>query len=238
MLILALFTVFESFLFPPTIFDENRFNPATLYEKDFEVTISTEVKFGLSDLRAHTIYSHINSYRLSATSFGNDLYRENVVHLGFGFPIIEKLAVGLSVAMLNYWIRDTENHFGYSLKIGSVFHSTPVKASAWINNINVPKFSEVDYLPPNYSLRINYAALRNLSFHFALRGIETKLPFFNFGLFYSPYRIIKIGIGVNTDPTLLEYGLETYVGEFILNYSGSSHQKLGLSHSLSLGFHL
>lgn len=236
--IFILFAVFESFLFPRTHFLENQFNPATLYQNSFTIRVGTEVRFGLSELRTHTIDAHIRSYGLSAATFGNDLYRENVMSLGFGFPIVETFAVGFSVAVLNYWVKHTENHFSYSLKIGGVFHRTPVEASAWISNVNVPKFSEIDYLPPNYSLRVAYSALYNLSFYFALRGIETELPFFNVGFFYAPYRMITIGMGVHTDPLLFEYGLEIYVGEFLLNYSGSNHPKLGLSHYVGAGFRL
>lgn len=238
MFILVLFSIFESFLFPRTQFLENQFNPANLYLNGFDIHAGTEVRFGLSELKTYTIYSHIRSYGLSVTTFGNDVYKENVIGLDVGFPVIKTCAVGFGVAVLNYWVKNTENHFSYSLKIGSVFHKTPVEASAWISNINVPKFSEIDYLPPNYSLRIAYAALHNLSFYFTLRGIETELPFFHVGFFYSPYRIVTIGMSVHTEPLLFEYGLEVNVGEFILNYSGSNHYKLGLSHYAGVGFRL
>ena len=85
-------------------------------------------------------------------------------------------------------------------------------------------------------MRCDYFAMSNLSFNFAIRGIETDLPFFNFGLFYSPHEIIELGAGVNTEPILLEYGLKIYIGDFVINYFGSNHLQLGLSHLLSLGF--
>jgi len=232
MLIPFLFTVFESFLFPANILSENQFNPASLYQEQFQINLSTEVKFSLSDLRTYTLYSEIKSYSLNIASFGNDLYRENVVGFGFGFPLIRNFAAGLHISLVNYWIKDYYSHYGYSLRIGGVFENSPIEIDGWINNINVPKFSDIDYLPLTYSVRCN------LSFDFGVRGIETDLPFFKFGLFYAPIKIIKFGVGVNTEPLLLEYSLEIYLGELTLNYFGSNHHQLGLSHSLGVGFNL
>lgn len=236
MLAITLFAVFESLLFPRSVFLESQFNPASLYQKRFELIIGTGSNFGLSELRTYTIHSKIKSYNISAANFGNDIYRENMINAGLSFPVVEKLAVGFSVAMLNYWVKDNYNRFSYSLKIGWVYQNNLIEISGWINNINIPKFSSVDYLPPNYSLKLSYSTKNNLSLIFTIRGIETELPFFNFGLSYSPYKIITFGAGINTDPMYLEYMLKLSLGSLVLNYVGSTHQYLGLSHFLSVGF--
>ena len=236
MLIPFLFAIFETFLFPRGILSENQFNPATLHQNQFEITIDTEVKFGLTELRIHRIHSQIRTYSISVASFGNDIYRENIVGLGLSFPVVEKLAAGFNISAINYWIKDNCSCFGYSLRIGAIFWNNPIELGAWINNINMPKFSEVDYVPLSYSFRGRFLAMENLSFYFATRGLDTDLPFFNFGLFYAPYKIIEFGMGINTDPILLEYGLKIFVGQFDLYYSGSNHRQLGLSHQLGVGF--
>lgn len=236
MSILFLFAVFESSLFPHSILLENQFNPATLYQKQFEIIAGTEVKFGLPELRTYTIYSQIKSYSIAVTSFGSDLYKENVIGFGFGFPVVKKLAVGLNISLLNYWIKEHYSHLGYSIRVGGFFQNSPFEIGAWVNNINIPRFSEIDYVPLSYSVRCSYFAVHNLSFNFAIRGVETDLPFFNFGAFYSPYKIIELAAGINTEPLLLEYGLKINLGEFTMGYAGSHHRQLGLSHQLSIAF--
>lgn len=236
MWIISLFAIFESLLFPHNIFSENQFNPASLHQQNFELIIGTGSNFGLSELRTYTIHSAIKLYRINATSFGNDIYRENMFNAGLSFPVVEKLAAGFSIAMYNYWVKDMCNRFTYSLKIGALYKNSPLEIGGWINNINIPKFSDIDYLPPTYSLRINYLPGNNLSFAFAIRGIETDLPFYNFGLSYSPYKMITLGAGVNTDPMYLEYVLKLNLGNFILDYTGKNHRYLGLSHYFSVGF--
>jgi len=233
-----LFAAFESFLFPRNIFVENQYNPATLYQPRYEVMIATEVKYGLADLRTYAINAQIKSYGLSLASFGSGIYRENVIGFGFGLPIVNKFAAGIRISLINYWIKDNENQFGYSLGLGSIFHGDPLEIGFWLNNINEPKLSDIDYLPANYSVRCVYWAKNNLSFYFAARGIETQLPFFNWGLFYAPYKLVQLGAGINTKPMLFEYGLKIFLGEFNVSYAGSSHPQLGLTHNLHLSFDL
>lgn len=236
MLVIALFAVFESLLFPRSIFYESQFNPASLYPEKFELIIGTGTHFGLSDLRTYTIHSEIKLYRISATSFGNDIYRENTVNAGLSFPVVEKLAAGFSIAMYNYWVKDIYNRFTYSLKVGGMYRNNLLEIGGWVNNINIPKFSDIDYLPPTYSLKLKYLTKTNFSFAFAIRGRETDLPFYNVSLSYSPYKIITFGAGVNTEPMYFEYMLRLDLGNFILDYTGSNHRYLGLSHYFSVGF--
>ena len=236
MLVFFLFTIYESFLFPRSFFVETQFNPANLNQEQLRIFAGSEIKFGLGELRTHTLCSQLKSYNINLASFGNDLYKENLIGLGFCFSVIEKMAFGIDISVLNYWIKDNYSRFGYSIKLGGIFSNGPVEIGAWANNINIPKFSEIDYIPPSYSLRCDYFATDNLSLGFAVRGVEKDLPFFNFGLLYSPHEIIELGISVNTEPILLEYGLQIYIGDFVVNYFGSNHLQLGLSHLFSLGF--
>lgn len=238
MFVFCLVTVFESSLFPQSILSEHQFNPAILYEQQFGIIASTGVNFGLSELKTYSLYSQIKSYSICITTFGNELYRENIIGLGFGFPFTEHAAVGFNIFLLNYSIKDHYSHYGFSLRFGALFQHTPFELGAWINNINVPKFSDIDYVPPNYSIQCGFRAADNVLFNFSIRGVETDLPFFNIATHYSPYNIVELALGVNTDPLLLEYGLKIHLGDLCLSYAGSHHRQLGLSHRLSTGFGL
>jgi hypothetical protein len=235
-MLLLLIGFFDSFLFPRSILHESQFNPAHLQEKRFEVILTSEMRFELPELRTFGVYSQIDRYSLKATSFGCESYRENFFEFGFGFPIGDNFALGINVAGLNMWIKDISNEFTYGLKMGGKFENELFLISSWVNNINVPRLSPVDYVPVSYSARFDYKASPTLDFGFAVRGVETGLPFYNFGLTFLPHEILLLSLSVNTKPMLLEYGLQFSLGKMFLSYSGNRHQQLGLTHNLGLGF--
>jgi hypothetical protein len=234
--ILLLIGFFDSFLFPRADLYEDQFNPAQLHQKKTEVILTSEVRFGLAELCTFCAYSQIDRYSLEVASFGNENYRENFLQFGFGFPVMEKIALGMSVAGMNVRITDINNEFIYGLRAGARFESGPFLIGAWANNFNIPRLSSVDYIPVSYSLRFDYQAASTVDFRFALCGKGRELPFYNFGLAFTPHRSLLLTLGANTKPILLEYGLRFSVGKMFLNYSGKRHQQLGLTHILGLGF--
>lgn len=236
MIILLLIGVFDSFLFPGGILFEKQSNPAQLYESRLEVVFTGETKYGLPELRTISIYSQIDRCSVKAASFGNSLYRENFFEAGFGFPVGQRFAFGINVAGLNCWIKDVSNEFTGAFKVGGQFEKEPILVSAWVSNVNVPRLSAVDYVPICYSLSCDYRGHANLHFNFTVRGVDRGLPFYNFGLEFQPYRILTLGAGVNTEPLLLEYGLQLSLGKLCLSYSGNQHQQLGLTHNVAIGF--
>jgi len=236
MVIIILFALFESQIFPYSIFLENQYNPASHFQKGVFINFGTGTRFCLSELRTYSIYTKIKSYSIHATSFGNDIYRENIISAGMSIQVVDKVIAGFGIAMLNYWIGNYCNRFGYSVKIGGLYHNKSTEIGGWINNINIPRFSDVDYLPPSYSLRFKYVTSNNVSLIFALRGLESDLPFFNIGVSCMPSKIITLGTGVNTDPLYLEYIIQLNLNTFILRYAGNNQRHLGLSHFLGLCF--
>jgi hypothetical protein len=215
---------------------EQQFNPAQLHKRRLEILLTSETRFELSELRTFIIYSQVDRYSIQIASFGNDLYRENFFEFGFGFPVGKGFALGINVAGLNCWIKDISNHFTYSLKIGGQYENAPFLVGAWVNNVNVPRVSSIDHVPLSYSLLVDYQALPTLLFNFAIRGADTELPFYKFGLTFLPHKMLALVLGVNTKPLLLEYGLKLSLGKMFLSYSGNRHQQLGLTHNLGLAF--
>lgn len=236
MKILLLIGFFDSFLFPRNILFENQFNPAYLHQDRFEIMLVSERRFELPELQTFGLYSQINRYSLKAVSFGSDVYRENLLEVGFGFPITKGFAFGINIAGLNTWIKDFSNEFVYTVKAGGQFEADPFLIGVWVNNLNVPRASSDDYAPVSYGVRFEYRAQRNLNFDFKIRGVETQLPFYNFGLVFSPHEMALLRVSVNTKPIMLEYGLKMTLGSMFLSYSGSRHQQLGLTHNLGLGY--
>jgi hypothetical protein len=231
-----LISFFDSFLFPKSVLYENKFNPAQLHEKKFELMLTSEMRYELPELRTFGLYSQIDRYSFELASFGSGSYRENFFEFGLGFPIGNHFALGMNVTGLNTWIKNISNDFTYGIKLGAQFENDFFLISSWVNNVNVPRLSPVDYVPVSYSVRVDYKASPTLDFGFAVRGVENGLPFYNFGLRFYPHEILLLSLGVNSEPMLLEYGLQLSLGKMFLSYSGNRHQQLGLTHNLGLGF--
>ncbi|MDH4210415.1 MAG: hypothetical protein OEV79_03085 [candidate division WOR-3 bacterium] len=236
MKILLLVGFFESFLFPRSILHEGNFNPAQLHERRFELMAGSEVRYELAELRTYYLHSQVNSFSVRFASFGGELYRENFLELGFGFPLGEQFSAGFNIAGLNSWVRDVSNEFAYAIKVGGQFESAPLVVGVWVNNVNVPRVSSIDYTPVSYSLRLDYLARGNLDFCFSVLGVETELPFYKFGVIFIPHEITLLSLGINTKPITIEYGLKVTFGSMYVFYSGNRHQQLGLTHNVGLGF--
>ena len=192
--------------------------------------------FELAELRVFDLYSQIDRYSLKFTSFGCESYRENFVSFGFGFPVGNNFALGVNLTGLNVWIDGFSNEFTYGLKTGGQFENELFLIGAWVNNINVPRFSALDYLPWNYSVHFLHKVSASLDFRLAVRGLERELPFYNFGLMFSPRGVLRLSLSVNSRPILLEYGLQLNLGKMFLRYSGNRHPQLGLTHNIGMGF--
>lgn len=236
MKLLLLIGFFDSFLFPRSILHENHFNPAYLHEKRFEVVLASEMLFELAELRTFDLHTQVDRYGLKVTSFGCQSYRENLLAFGFGFPVGRNVALGISIAGLNVWIEGISNEFTYGLKMGGQFENETFLISSWVNNINVPRLSAIDHVPLSYSVSFLYKVSPNLDFRLAMRGVAKELPFYNFGLTFSPHEILLFSVSVNSKPILLEYGLQLCLGRMFLRYAGNRHQQLGLTHNIGMGF--
>ncbi len=217
---------------------ETQFNPAHLVEGRIAILFNGENKFSIPGLNKYTAFLQFNNLGIKLISFGNDYYRENLLGLGWGLRVAEKLALGLDVSLLNYWIEDGDNELSYTLKIGGKYGGGPVRIYLWLNNINLPRFKGLNRLPVNYEVLTDFSGSPQLSFYFAVRGVERDFPFFNFGFHYHPHKAIKILLGVNTEPLMPEYGMTMQFGKLEVRYSGNSHRQLGLTHSLGLGFQI
>lgn len=236
MKILLLLGFFESFIFPRNILYEIDFNPAELHRSKFELIAGSEIRYELAELRTYYLHSQLGCYGMKFASFGNELYRENFLEIGFGFPIDQHFSAGAYIAGLNCWVKDVSNDFSYAIKAGGQFESAPFKVSLWVNNINVPRISSVDFAPISYSLRSDYSARNDLNFHFSVSGVETDLPFYKFGAAYRAHDVILLSMGISTKPITFEYGLQIAFGHMFVFYSGNRHQQLGLTHNLGMGF--
>jgi len=232
LIIIFLFNIFENFVFPDFNNRSIQFNPAGLIEPKFFVCLGSNERFGLSSLRTWTAGMQVRSSQLIFKTFGNELYRENAFELAGGFTVYKGIGAGIGIGVLNNWIKDYTNRFTYTIKLGAMFQLPNLRLDLCLNNINNPRFSEIDYLPISYLLGLQYCINPYVKAYFNTMGKEKDKPFFNFGLLVIPVKEIEFYTGINTENFLFEYGLEICLGRLAVDYAGTIHRQLGLSHTI------
>jgi hypothetical protein len=233
---ILLCAAFETSLFPASDFFETRFNPAYHARPRAEFSVTADERFGLSDLRTLTARSQIRNLALEVTRFGNSLYRENSLMFGYGFAIRSNLQAGVDVSALNCWIKDVSSRYSYAVRCGACLASSAGELGVWLNNLNIPRFNEIDRVPLTYGARAVYAVNAALSCRLSARSMETQVPFINLGIGIVPGSLLALELGVNSDPLWFEYGCTVRLGSLSVNYSGHNHQQLGPTHALTLIF--
>src|SRR4030042_989088 len=238
MIIVLLFALFESGLFPENFFTEDQFNPALIRNKPAVLSFCAGTRFSMSELREYEIYLQSGSYSIGLNSLGSELYRENDLNGSFNVLIYDLISAGLGLHVLNCWISGNSNRFNYSLRAGSAGQLGPLLLSGWINNIKQLRFSSGDRLPVTYSVRADYTLENRIVFSLAVRSIAGNLLFYNTGIKSRFFNLVEIGFGLNTDPVLIEFVGCFRLGRLSLVYQGSSHYDLGLSHTFGAMFQL
>ncbi len=238
MIIVMIFTLFESVLFPDNIFAEDLFNPALIRGRPVEASFLAGTRFGMTELREYKFSFQGGAYAVGLSSLGSALYRENDISGSFSVQFREVINAGLGLHVLNCWISGNSNCYNYSLRAGGAGQIGFLLLSAWINNINQPRFSSAERVPVTYSARADYTLERGIVFSFALRSIAGNLPFYNAGIRAKFFGLLEAGIGLNTDPVLMEFTNCFRLGWLSMTYEGSSHPKLGWSHRFGVTFKL
>ncbi len=236
MYIFLLVAAFESMLFPRSIILEEYYNPAVPSPGRFAFQLGTRSHFGIPGLRTYSGHVSVNRFHIGMQSFGDDLYRENMLTAGGCYSMGYGVSLGGELALFQQSVHEGEDLSAYSTNLGAHFQSSIFVAGAWVRNLTVPRLSPVDYIPPCYSMNVMYRPERFLTVRCAVSSIELSMPFFSFGATYAPYHAVMFGIGVNSDPLYIDYCATFIIGSISVQYSGTNHQYLGLSHLFLITF--
>ncbi|MEO0095794.1 MAG: hypothetical protein ABIL46_04345 [candidate division WOR-3 bacterium] len=232
MIILFILNIFENFLFPDFTITTHKFNPANLVEQKFCLTLGGIEKFGISELRVWNADLQFRSFSLKLSSFGNELYRENFLEFAGGFLLYRTISGGISLGFLNNWIKEYTNRYAYTIKLGGTFFVSNLKFDLCLNNVNYPRFSNTDFLPLSYVIGFNYNVSGQIEPYCYVMGEGKNRPFLKLGAIIKVTRLFELSTGISTENFLFDYGMRIYLGRIFLDYSGSSHRQLGLTHAI------
>lgn len=178
-------------------------------------------------------YSGIGNFGIGGGSFGNELYRETEILLGYSWSK-EEVKLGVSVRGMNLWVKDRDTDFAIGVDFGVSFQVTPsFDFNLALHNINFPKIGN-DELPKR-----------------AIAGFITKLTpevttwfqVYKESIYPVEIRIrneiriselMSLGVGVKTYPSSFSFGVLLNYKRLGISYFARTHETLGLTHILGV----
>lgn len=171
-----------------------------------------------------------------AYRFGDDLYNEHVISVGFA----SKFGLASLGAQLNY-IQYAAEGFGSkgvaSISLGGIAELTPqLSIGAYIVNLNQPEISGEEKLPTMLVAGLGFKPTEKL---FVAAEIEKDLDFdptWKMGIEYAFHKKFIARTGYNVRPNKGFFGLGLKTKKFTLDYTIQYNVPLGLSHQASVGY--
>ncbi len=236
MWVIILFTAFEAFLLPEPFFKRNYNFPLLLSRSSVNVDLNLEKRFGLDELSRRDAVVRYKNLNGRFSYFGQVPYQEYLIGLGFGYPIKSSLAIGLGIDGLINRIEGYGVDGVYAVSGGLEFKYKSIHVISLIKNFNTPQLVQGDSIPLLGDFSVQYYANETVSLMLDFQSTVPFRPTVNAGTYIRPATITEIILGLRSEPMSLIYGLTIILGQMELKYLGNLHHKLGLSHSIGLGF--
>jgi len=178
------------------------------------------------------------TFGLSYTGFGDKLYQESKIGLGYGMKISKKFNVGINV---NYHQIRLGNNYGtkqnLTFEIGLLGKiNDNLKIGFHLFNPLTAKINDYqdETIPVLISFGINYKFSDKISTNIELeKDIDFK-PNFKVGIEYKPKKNLYIRTGIETNPMAPSLGFGIIYKQFNIDISSSFHQVLGITPALGV----
>lgn len=215
---------------------------ANLEEK--HVFIAYDNRFGIGPFQTFgfgaVLPSKYGSLGLSISRFGDNLYNEPKIGLGYAYEI-DRVSLGLKV---NYVQSNTEglNSAGaIIIEFGGIVELTDqLTFAAHGYNLNQAElqaeFEEDERLPTILKAGIAYKPIEEL---FLSIETEKDIDFpatFKAGVEYRIIENLFLRTGIQAEPFNNHFGIGFSPKKFIFDYALTTRDELGISHHISIGF--
>lgn len=175
---------------------------------------------------------------LNITRFGDDLYNEMLVGLGYSHKI-QQVSLGIKANYAQIAFQDLGSIGTVVLEFGGLAEITPkISFGAHIYNLNGAKFSsdfsEDEEIPTIMRAGLRYQAIEPLNLVFETEKNINFPASFKVGVDYNAFKNIYFRTGVETEPFISHFGAGFYHKKIRIDYALASESTLGLSHQFSM----
>ncbi|MEN8928931.1 MAG: hypothetical protein ABF242_04780 [Flavobacteriales bacterium] len=222
-----------------------RYNQAALADvNQIAVGVSYESRFLTKSLGiqsfAVALPTKRGTFGLNYTGFGDNLYRETKVGLGYGMALSEKFNIGIR---LNYHSLRLGNNYGNanSLTFEIGFVAKPIKnleIGFHLFNPNAVKLNDYqnETIPVVVNLGVSYKFSEKLRTNVELEKDIDQTASFKVGLEYLPLEYLYIRAGFTTNPTMPTIGFGVVKKQFNIDFSAAFHPSLGITPALGMRY--
>lgn len=219
-------------------------NPAGMTSLDnFGIILSSEQRFGLSDLQAISIATakridQSSVIGLTIGSFGLSKLKQQLVALSYARQLSRKLSLSLSMDLF----RLDANEFGstnrFSFQLGSCYKvSESIIIGLLIKNPVSSEINDTSQLGSVYSFGFQYIIDDKVQFYSQLSKLHnTPLDWRN-GISYSVHEALNLRVGFSSSPSTIHFGVGIRLAKKLnMDAAFYRHETLGLTPVLSVVF--
>lgn len=178
---------------------------------------------------------------LSVSRFGDKLYNEPKIGLGYAYKI-DRVSLGLKVNYVQANIQGLNSAGAVIVEFGGLVELTDqISFAAHGYNLNQAKlqaeFEEDERIPTILKAGIAYRPIEEL---FLSIETEKDLDFpatFKAGVEYQIVENLFLRTGIQAEPFNNFFGVGFHKKKFIFDYALTTRDELGISHHVSIGFH-
>lgn len=182
---------------------------------------------------AVAIPTHGGTFGVTATYFGNDLYKDNKFGLSFGKSFGPKFSAGIQLDYMYTMLGENYGAAGAFTFEGGFIANITDKLKAGVHIFNPIRSKLADYNDE----RIPTLLRSGLSYTFSEKvlvcaEVEKDIdyePIFKGGVEYRVIQQLYLRAGISTNPTLNSFGFGLELKKLKLDFSTSIHQTLGVS---------
>jgi hypothetical protein len=178
------------------------------------------------------------TFGLNYTGFGDRLYNESKIGLGYGMRFSEKISGGIRI---NYHSLTIGN--GYGTKSSLTFEAGLIanlsdKITLGVHLFNPTQSKLNDYqneiIPTVLSFGLSYKFSDKVFVNGEVEKDIDRKPVLKTGVEYHPLDVLYIRAGVSSNPSLPSIGFGVDLQQFRFDFSSSFHPVLGATPSFAL----
>ena len=220
-------------------------NPASYsFITNPEFSFSYQRLYNLKELQQNRLSFKFKFFNggvsLSYYDFGNRLYRENILSIGYGTKWLERIFIGLSVPVYFLNIEGGGNMQTAGLNSGIVYkHTDNFKLAVNAVNINTPEIGDTsERIPLAITTGVSYTPAPGFQINFDIINEDGFDVNRCIGIEYYGLNKLILRAGINEETAGLSGGFE-YLHEYLcLRYTYYTHKHLGYTNMLGIALRI
>lgn len=210
--------------------------------KSLSIGIYAENRFLVSDLQLYAAGLALPTRRsgtfgVGMSYFGNALYNEKQIRLGYGRRLFEKLDLGVELTALSVGMGEMGSTTVFTFGVGMLYSfNQQLQVGAHVYNplrISLTDQAE-DRLPTVFKLGISYAPSDKATLVVETEKNLDRTVTVKAGIEYRPIEKLYLRGGISTAPAQYSFGLGLLLGKFKIDAGAMLHESLGYTPMVSL----